>query len=856
MSVQVLVVPRKTAGLKGDPKAFGTPRIFPLMSLDEALTLDFDYDAHVTAYRIEGDDRCPRINKTGYQFIADAGHRVVADYIFVDVDNPNHAPWDSEQQIEAALHKVRATVLGSNAGFYATRHGYRLFWRLGATLDVRFFESLATQLVRALSAEGIDADAACTDWTRLFRLPHATPEGLSRPIRLPAYLEHGVLAFNPTLSESRMPTLLEGVGHDWSSAPPSVTPPSACPDVVALLATDKVLHDRASKGKPLAEPGNRINTIKRAVGIITKKMQDPTPEAVFGALSWSVAADTRGNGNGGAPTLDELWSICKSTCAKELTERAQTARVVAGLGSIARKRERNRALAEGLTPPEEPEEPLFGQTEEAFGPSASGGAGSTGGGSSKIIPVERHAVILTKTSGCYYVLDEEESNKRGSYLYRGPFDATSLPAMLEKYAPAVTDGGIKIRTDKGKLHAVNEILTRFGHEADSIISVIGKRGIEFDLATNTLIEGVGALREDLVPTYDPEIAMWLAIFGGKHVDQLLDWLATFTELGAPTCGLYLHSAGGTGKGLFTSGLSRLWGTAPTMYANIIETHNDAIAKCPLVWADEEIPASKHGKTPSAVFRTLVGNSDFNLRRMYSPASTIRGCLRFVLTANNINALKINEDLSIDDLNAITERIGYIQIPDAARDYLRKIGGRQKTQAWVDGDGIAKHVLWLRANRQVARGERFLVEGWQSDLTKSLKASAGRASNVVEVIAHAVAQKVAKIGSSASAWDTTFPQFDVGNRYVYCTISGIYDAWETVLGAKAEAAKKASISRALSQLAATQDLVRIERKVGFKTEKMKMWAIRPEAVLDIIEKYQLGDTDAVRNEIMTRILRIC
>jgi hypothetical protein len=283
-----------------------------------------------------------------------------------------------------------------------------------------------------------------------------------------------------------------------------------------------------------------------------------------------------------------------------------------------------------------------------------------------------------------------------------------------------------------------------------------------------------------------------------------------------------------------------------MYANIIGTHNDAIAHCPLIWGDEELPPSQFGKTPSAVFRTLVGNSEFNLRRMYSPAATIKGCLRLLVTANNDNALKIEEDLTPDDYEAIVQRIGYIHSPSAAKLYLQSLGGRATTEAWVEGDGIAQHVLWLQKNRTVQPGKRFLVDGWESDLHKNLQSSSGVAGMVVEVIAYAVAQKFGKAGSSI------YPGFVIGNGFIYVTISGVYDAWEAALGPKARQAVKQRIRSALRQLSPNVDPCKVTTQLaGGRQETVSMWAVRPKEIIEVIGQYQLGDPDVVQNAVNTR-----
>ena len=112
-----LVLPRKTPGLQGDPSLHGMPPVFDLVSLEQALNTTYNYDAHIVAYQIEGERRLSRLNKTAYNFLREIGKTVTCSLIFVDVDNPGHAPWDNINQIGATYDAVRGTSLGKDAGF-------------------------------------------------------------------------------------------------------------------------------------------------------------------------------------------------------------------------------------------------------------------------------------------------------------------------------------------------------------------------------------------------------------------------------------------------------------------------------------------------------------------------------------------------------------------------------------------------------------------------------------------------------------------------------------------------------------------------------------------------------------------
>lgn len=789
------------------------PPIHRLVSLQTALETTYDYDAHATMYHVQGCETMPRLNKSAYGYLRDAGQSVVSDFVMLDVDNPNHAVWKCAEEIEQAYKFVRSTLIGKNAGFYASRRGYRIFWKLREKIDVIFLGSLLKQLQARCKEEGIEADPNCCDWTRLFRLPFATPEGDSTPLALPYDFEHGTLDWWPeTFEETVMPTRLPGIGDDWSAEPPSVVPPT--PDDIETVKHHPDLYRRIKNGRPIADPGDRYKATMSAIGIVAQRLQNPQPQSIYRVLAYSVAiACTNGPGERTREqALLDLWRACKNIASVRLSEIANGERIRSKIIEIINRRESDTA----------------GET-----PENSEGAAPPG----KIDLNDIREIVLFTNSEAYYVLNETTTEANNKATYEGPFRATALPAMLEKYAPNTMP---PIRNDKGTLLSTNEILTRCGAEVRQVHAYIGRKGIHYDKANQFIREGVAAIRSDLTPLFNPQIHRWLCLLAGDRKEEFLDWLATFIETDHPTCGLYLRSRGGAGKGMLAEGLARLWGTAPTMYANIIGTHNDGLAYCPLVWADEEIPSSHYGKTPSAVFRSMVGNTAGNLRRMFQPAATLHGCLRLLVTANNDNALKIHEDLSDEDYHAIVDRIGYINIPDEAGAYLESLGGRAVTQAWVAGDGIARHVLYLAATRPVKRGTRFLVKGWESTMHKHLKSTSGVASAVIEVVAFAISPK---------AGPFPLQGFTLGDGVVYVSASGVFDAWDKALGSNAKVPPKQRIVSALRQLSTKPEAVKIMvDEGGLGAEEVSVWPLRAQEILTAIESFQLGDPEPIRRAI--------
>jgi hypothetical protein len=150
------------------------------LPIDQALVTAFDSDAHFVAYEA---DRRLNTDALG----ACTVKMVIAVF---DVDAPNH--WPTLEWRTAEREKFeRLCAIAPGCVAFDTRGGYRLIWRLHEpqTLDNDYEGSIWAAIYRGwlewLKREaGIVGDAACADWTRLFRLPFVHRDGEDQ--RLPA----------------------------------------------------------------------------------------------------------------------------------------------------------------------------------------------------------------------------------------------------------------------------------------------------------------------------------------------------------------------------------------------------------------------------------------------------------------------------------------------------------------------------------------------------------------------------------------------------------------------------------------------------------------------------------------------
>ena len=143
---------------------------FPIVSVHEALAVEYNSDAHFCPAVIEGEEQHPRIT---VQAAASVRDRIRFYVIVLDVDAPNHKAtpdWLEDQRL--ALKDTP----WDGAVYYATAGGYRLVWELPQALTVDQYLATLGALRAEVARYGVECDAL-KDWTRCYRLPFVNRAG-------------------------------------------------------------------------------------------------------------------------------------------------------------------------------------------------------------------------------------------------------------------------------------------------------------------------------------------------------------------------------------------------------------------------------------------------------------------------------------------------------------------------------------------------------------------------------------------------------------------------------------------------------------------------------------------------------
>ena len=733
---------------------------FRPLPYDTAIAGRYKTDAHALTYMYPNGEDTPRLRLGNLAELIENDREPLLHWVFVDIDNEGHKKWTPAQAEAHWINMKKSNEVPElkAAGYYGTRGGYRLIFRLAEPIKVSLANSYIEQFYSYLRANGIPLDPYCVQsWNTIFRLPRVNRDGTD----LKAYVD--LAGLNNALTWQAPLPLQSKISPSNTSGKYSDRPEMRPLGDMGWSLLGKCQDslsgqlDALREGKPIASKGARQVTMFKIAATIVGKLELNSPDLVYQAMAPSVVAT-------GGITLDDLWDRC---CYLVEIDKA--------------KRRDREALQEKVQ---------SGQP-----------------------PIVYHG-------NSYYVYD---SNGK---TYRPPVTSPALCQALEQWCLVA---GLETRTKYNKPRSVSEYLADYGRQAVDVIVEMGRdRGIFLPNQNGgTLVDGC-CLPIEIEPEYSEAVAEWLKYFAGEHHDKLLDWIACAGRLDRPTCAIYIEGPPGTGKGLFASGVASIWGCGATSYADATGKFNSALTRNPIVLVDEMFQAFDGGDGFSGAFRTLIGESSRQLRRKNLPSSTLRGCPRLIITANNGDALKLTENLGQNDLQAIAERILYISHKEAPKKFLNLLGGRNFTKDWVlDSQGnpgtFAKHAMFLAKNREVAEGSRFLVSGVISDWHRDLMGNSGIQGATLAALAHFIDRGQPTAG------------IEISDSFIYVNVPALRGNWGILMGDQPP--REGVLANALKTLAGG-----LQSRRKFGKNRLRCYKIELNNVLRRAEALQIGDIE--------------
>lgn len=821
-------------------------------------------DRMAVAYEVPGESAFPRLNLSAATVLADHGMEPQLQWIILDVDNPAHTPWASPEAARAAATRLDfdAGTLAT-AGIYSTRAGFRLLWHLEPSLPVsRANGFLAAWVDKVAKETGLLVDERSAEWTRLFRLPRAKRDG---QVLEPAVLDLSALAPLDPWATGLVPEATTlSAGSSWGSCPEA--PLDLSPEQQAAAWA----HPWAQEGRPVPpdEGGHTYDTLKRSMAAVAAA-GGIVDAHVLMSIFWESVLATPGR------TMAEAWKLAGWVADREAANSKELdAAMDAGIPTASSLPEVTSEMWRAVEPYFRGKHaPLFSRlragvdlsrTKSENLPKLLEAARLILKHAEPPSPKALYAMLFPVAKSCR--LDTEQVWTQVLALYQDARTASADPAKMAKawaakhpvtiaivgsdqelyqldtsrsppsYIPAgkstllmihnrVTRPGLPdgVDIDFGAL-PLPDILNNWGAWAERVEYVSGFSGTKFDRSRRVLQRGVHVLAAKEA-AFDEKVDAWLRVLGASDPERFLDWLAcvTYTQ-DQPLSAVYLaNSVPGAGKSLFLEGLASLWGRPRTDYGAVNADFNGALLDSPIIAADEGITL-KPGQEGEASerFRNLVANNTHPVRQKFMADATLNGALRVVVTANDDKGIPFRKALSQNGLDAVAQRIMFLETSPEAAQMLRDYGGRRGLVDWVlpgiQPGRIARHILWLRDNRKVEPGSRFLVEGRMTDWHREFAASQGIKPDILHILSKMVLGRKAERPDAAGVW------MDAENGLCYVQASRVHDMWT-----------KFSTNRrpSLNDIIATMKMVAAgdqERK-SFAGVQIRVWPVRLQTLVD-------------------------
>ncbi len=306
---------------------------------------------------------------------------------------------------------------------------------------------------------------------------------------------------------------------------------------------------------------------------------------------------------------------------------------------------------------------------------------------------------------------------------------------------------------------VGQLLARHGSRASELRRALGAR-------TNTLtpdgavLIATAQMRTDLVPCRSEAVEAVVREIGGRYHEQLVWWLAGLLRTDVPCRALVLSGERGTGKSLLLAGLGRLWPEGAAKMRDVLgKRFNGESARSWLAVADDDTSDSESGEALASFLREGVTDRVQRLERKFHEVSRVVGCMRYAVATNDPFELvrgAVSYKLNAESLDAFADRLLHVPVPNTAKDCWSRAG--TTGDELVEGDAIAKHVLWLHetVGRDAAPLGRFWIGEGDGSLARLAVISSGLRGDVLlrlHATLHGNAQVPAwpETGRPANGW---------------------------------------------------------------------------------------------------------
>jgi hypothetical protein len=327
------------------------------------------------------------------------------------------------------------------------------------------------------------------------------------------------------------------------------------------------------------------------------------------------------------------------------------------------------------------------------------------------------------------------------------------------------------------------LLGRWGVALAGVSESLAARVTTYDPIARTIEVAAAPIRADLVPERSEAAEVMIRELGGEWAGHLTWWLCGLLRTDHPCAALVLSGPKNTAKSALLAGLGRLWkGGAAKMRDVLGKRFNAAGARSWLAVADDDTGEAEAGRALATYLREAVSDRTQRMERKHLDVTSIDGCMRFAVATNDAFALvrgAVSYDLNDESLSAFADRILHVPVRPEAAGWWERSG--VEIGELVEGDGLARHVLWLAT--QVPEGYRppgcrFWTQPADTTLGRLAVLSSGLRADILVKIALEIADGGCRAGvelgatRGLGAWCAP----DAERRAILVHPRGLYASW--------------------------------------------------------------------------------
>lgn len=265
---------------------------------------------------------------------------------------------------------------------------------------------------------------------------------------------------------------------------------------------------------------------------------------------------------------------------------------------------------------------------------------------------------------------------------------------------------------------------------------LAARVTTYDPTPNTLTVAAAPVRSELQPERSEDVERLVRELAGDYAPQLTLWLAGLLRTDLPCRALILSGAPGTGKSMILSGIGRLWPQGASKMRDVLgRRFNSEVTSSGLAVADDDTSSTETGTALAAYLREGVNDRTQRLERKGHDVQRVDGCMRYAVATNDALALikgAVSWELNDESLHAFGDRVLHIPVVGHWRN--ADVDPREL----VEGDVIARHVLWLAALAvDVVPEDRFWVGAADRGLARMACVSSGLRGELLVRVAQEV-----------------------------------------------------------------------------------------------------------------------